>query len=313
MSLSITLIVLAYRQEAFIERAVESAFAQVYDGPLEILLSDDHSPDSTWDIMRSLARSYAGAHDVRLNRMGDNVGMIGHFTAAVRQARGDIITYLAGDDIAAPNRVAQCAKVLSSDPALSFVESSYQSFSAAPPPFAEGRDGHVTFSLEDYLSGRAPNLSSSTRSFRRDLFLDYPDLDVALSSEDSPSALRLLMRGNGARIHRPLLLKRAHATNITGPAGLRKVDFERIGSQYQDDAEFALSMGFVTDARFRLINEWRPRNIQRRKLRLYFDLGYPSSDQMWQEILFSKALRPREKLYAIRRWVRGAFAGRRKS
>lgn len=305
MALSATLIVLGYRQEAFISQAIESAFAQEYDGPLEILLSDDGSPDATWEIMLDLVGGYDGPHEITVNRMEKNVGMIGHFSAAVKRARGEIVTYLAGDDIAAPERVACCAALLSARPDLSFVESAYQPFTRVVPEAMTGPDGFVSFSLEDYTTGHCPDLSSSTRCFRRELFLDYPDLDTALSSEDSPAALRLLMRGDGARLHRSLLFKRVHDANITGIQGLKKIDFDRIGTQYLCDVEFARAREFITAAQSRRVQAWAPRNIERRKLRLLFDLDYPSTSQLWRHILPSTALGPREKFYALRRWAFG--------
>ncbi len=46
-----TIVVWAYKQEDFIEQAIKGAFAQTYT-PLEIILSDDNSPDQTGQFMR---------------------------------------------------------------------------------------------------------------------------------------------------------------------------------------------------------------------------------------------------------------------
>ena len=50
--------VCAYKQEQFIREAVEAALAQTYS-PLEIILSDDCSPDRTFEIMQEWPRSIA--------------------------------------------------------------------------------------------------------------------------------------------------------------------------------------------------------------------------------------------------------------
>ena len=52
----ITLGLIAYKQDRFIREAVASALAQTYS-PLQIVLSDDASPDSTFEIMREGALS----------------------------------------------------------------------------------------------------------------------------------------------------------------------------------------------------------------------------------------------------------------
>lgn len=50
----LSLVVMAYKQEGFIRDAVEAALAQDYPD-LEIVLSDDCSPDNTFAIMEEMA------------------------------------------------------------------------------------------------------------------------------------------------------------------------------------------------------------------------------------------------------------------
>ena len=55
----ISFVLLAYKQEKYIREAVEGAFAQTYS-PLEIILSDDASPDGTFEIIQEMAAAYQG-------------------------------------------------------------------------------------------------------------------------------------------------------------------------------------------------------------------------------------------------------------
>ena len=50
----VSFFVTAYRQEHLVRAAIEGAFAQTWQ-PLEILLSDDCSPDGTWRVMQEMA------------------------------------------------------------------------------------------------------------------------------------------------------------------------------------------------------------------------------------------------------------------
>ncbi len=52
----VSFIVLAYKQKQFIREAVQSALAQSYE-PLEIILSDDASPDVTFEVMEDEVRT----------------------------------------------------------------------------------------------------------------------------------------------------------------------------------------------------------------------------------------------------------------
>lgn len=102
----VTLNVKAYRQERIVGEAIESAFAQTYPN-LEIILSDDASPDGTFRVMEQMAAAYRGPHTVRLNRNPVNLGLVGHTNRIWELAEGRLVTGCAGDDIAEPDKVAR--------------------------------------------------------------------------------------------------------------------------------------------------------------------------------------------------------------
>ena len=99
-----TFCLFSYNQEKFIKQAVESAFAQTYE-PLEIILSDDHSSDNTFEILQTIAASYSGPHKVYCIKQKHNLGTVNHIIEVARRARGNLIVIAAGDDISNPNRV----------------------------------------------------------------------------------------------------------------------------------------------------------------------------------------------------------------
>ena len=82
----VTLFVLAYNQEALVRAAIEGAFAQTYQ-PLEIILSDDASPDGTFAVMQAMAAAYSGPHRVILNRNPANLGLTAHVSRVMAAAR----------------------------------------------------------------------------------------------------------------------------------------------------------------------------------------------------------------------------------
>ena len=99
----LTFVVLAYNQERFIREAVEGALAQTYS-PLEIILSDDCSPDQTFEIMQQMAAEYHGPHKIVLNRNETNQGIGGHVNRVMELTHGELIVMAAGDDISLPHR-----------------------------------------------------------------------------------------------------------------------------------------------------------------------------------------------------------------
>jgi glycosyltransferase involved in cell wall biosynthesis len=108
---------MAYCQEAFIEATVAAAFAQNYPD-LEIVLSDDASTDSTYQIMSHMAAAYNGPHRIVLNRNSQNLGLVGHVNRLFELATSEWLIYNAGDDISEPHRARCIADVVERDSPL---------------------------------------------------------------------------------------------------------------------------------------------------------------------------------------------------
>ena len=106
----VTLFVLAYRQQGFVRAAIEGAFAQTWS-PLEIILSDDASPDDTFRVMQEMAAAYSGPHEVVLNRNEKNLGLTAHVSRVMALATGGFVVQNAGDDVSHPERVARLVPV----------------------------------------------------------------------------------------------------------------------------------------------------------------------------------------------------------
>lgn len=93
----ISVIIICYKQEELIKRAIDSLLVQkefIY----EICVSDDCSPDNTWNVLSEYDRKYPGLF--KLHRNNPNVGIFENIEYTWSMPTGDIIYYLAGDDVA---------------------------------------------------------------------------------------------------------------------------------------------------------------------------------------------------------------------
>lgn len=98
-----SVLLLTYNQEGFVKEALQSLIAQdVVD--LEIVVSDDQSNDSTWEVVKLLASQYKGTKTIILHRNTCNLGVVGNYFAAFSISSGDLIFTSAGDDISLPTR-----------------------------------------------------------------------------------------------------------------------------------------------------------------------------------------------------------------
>lgn len=94
---SINVLIICYKQEHLISRALDSVLCQKEWGLKNIIIQDDCSPDGTWDVLQEYARKYPDI--VRPYRNEQNLGIYGNWQAMM-QNKGDADLYatLSGDD-----------------------------------------------------------------------------------------------------------------------------------------------------------------------------------------------------------------------
>jgi len=94
----ITALILTYNQERTIEAAMRSAIAQSDHLDVEIVVSDDASPDSTFETAQALAaRSPAARIEVRRNPA--NLGTMRHYRHVISTITTPFLAILEGDDV----------------------------------------------------------------------------------------------------------------------------------------------------------------------------------------------------------------------
>lgn len=91
----LSVLIITYKQEDLVKRAIDSLLAQK-DYVYEICVSDDCSPDKTWDVLQEYDRQYPGLF--KLNRNEPNLGIFANFEKTWTMSTGDIIYNLSGDD-----------------------------------------------------------------------------------------------------------------------------------------------------------------------------------------------------------------------
>lgn len=101
-------------KEKFVARAIDAALAQTY-APMDIVLSDQDSTDSTLQIINEKTSSYKGPNNIIVLRCHDTAykGMAGmnvHLNWIHRQIDADVIIASSADDYSHPTRAEKVVK-----------------------------------------------------------------------------------------------------------------------------------------------------------------------------------------------------------
>ena len=94
----VSVIMITYGHEKYIEEAIRGIFLQKTNFPLELIISNDNSPDFTDEIVKNIIKSAPENISVNYIQHPENIGMHHNFTSALRTAQGKYIAVCEGDD-----------------------------------------------------------------------------------------------------------------------------------------------------------------------------------------------------------------------
>lgn len=94
--LSVCLI--TYNQEDFIQKAIKNVFRQVVDFPIEFIISNDCSSDRTHEKIEEIIPQAPENFEVKYFNHQKNLGMMKNFSFALNECSGKYIAYFEGDD-----------------------------------------------------------------------------------------------------------------------------------------------------------------------------------------------------------------------
>ena len=111
----ISVLIDTYNHEQFIEQAIASVLGQHFPvSEREILVVDDGSTDKTPDILRKYEPR------IRVLRK-ENGGQASAFNFAIPQCRGEIVSFLDGDDWWAPDKLTHVVDAMNANPEVGIV------------------------------------------------------------------------------------------------------------------------------------------------------------------------------------------------
>lgn len=123
-------VLLSHNREKYIRAAIESAFAQDYEGELEYIFSDDCSTDRTFEIIKECVAAYKGNRRVVVTQTPRNLHLAGNTNHAVQFITSDWIVRADDDDISTADRCTLVGRAIAANPGCSFVYTRLETFDA---------------------------------------------------------------------------------------------------------------------------------------------------------------------------------------
>ncbi len=229
IDMKMTILLLTYKQENFVEEAIVSALEQDYANK-EIVISDDASPDGTADVIRQVLEKH-GASDVIVRLADSNTGIAGNLNAAVVQSSGDFLAIAAGDDVSFPHRLSSYARILSDEaPEASaiFTNSTIiDQNGTAVGPYFKGNPS-FTSTAEEFIESSDCSAMGASLGFRRELFGKYGAISEKSAKEDGIIAFRAILEGGLHYSSDKTIGYRIHGSNVSQNLSVRKrIDLQR--------------------------------------------------------------------------------------
>jgi glycosyltransferase involved in cell wall biosynthesis len=218
----VSLIVLTYNHEDYVQDAVRSAIAQNYYN-LEIIISDDLSTDNTKQIIVDVLQQTTRRH-VSLRENIKNLGLAGHINEVMKIARGKLIVVASGDDVSNPTRVTELVTYWINNGAKSCsIFSRYRMIDEKGNIYAHRRKGSlVTINLTegetDSIDSIIVGTSGCTQAWTRDLIDNFEPLDPNILHEDITIPLRALLVGSVVYLPQELVDYRFQSGSLSRPS-----------------------------------------------------------------------------------------------
>jgi len=209
-----SILLLAYNQERTVQCAAASCLAQDCE-PLEIILSDDASTDSTFALLQAIAADYRGPHRVWARRNVENLGIGAHYNELLAASRGQLLVSAAGDDISEPDRVRRLLAAWDATDGRADLIASHVidlDIDDEVHEIIRVDDLSVYKSPRDWAS-RRPYIIGAGHAFTRRMMARFGPLAREVFYEDQIMVFRAIASGGAVTVDAPLVRYRRGGTS----------------------------------------------------------------------------------------------------
>lgn len=199
---------LTYNQATLVRESAQACLAQNSE-PLDIIFSDDASPDNTFEILQEIARNYVGPHKVIVRRNEKNLGIGEHFNKLIATYDNELFIASAGDDISLPDRAQSLISAWDESQQRADLISSHCIQMAYDGTLGKqiNTDDLAPITPTQWLNNR-PYIVGATHAFTRRLHMRFGPFSSDLVGEDQIMVFRALCSGGAITLNKACVLYR---------------------------------------------------------------------------------------------------------
>ena len=243
---------MTYNHAQYVEESATALFNQSLQAD-EIFLSDDNSPDKSFEMIKSASKNYEGPSRIVLNRNAQNLGVVGHVNHLMSMVTGDLIFIVSADDISCPNRIETTVRdwvQFNKPPLLAYSCNVFAQNNCKFKPFVFKRESLRSDWMLEHINS---TVMGPTLAWSKEVFTRFGPLPTNLASEDKPIAFRASLLGNIFYRDEKLVNYRIHGGNLSRSRKSSKISRRRNGlvnaehrlQSFNNDLELAIREGLV--------------------------------------------------------------------
>jgi abequosyltransferase len=164
----ISIAIPTYNRAPYLQRCLETVITEIKNYPVEIVISDNASTDTTEHMVAELRQQH---HQIRYYRNDENIGFDGNVVAVLARATGAYVWLLGDDDIVLPGSVARILSCIQAK-SFSLVYANYAVYDAAVNHVLKQRQIELHEDREFRTAEDAVNVLSVNLTFMSSLIMN---------------------------------------------------------------------------------------------------------------------------------------------
>jgi glycosyltransferase involved in cell wall biosynthesis len=212
----VSVIVVTYNSSKYVLETLESAKAQTYSN-IELIITDDCSKDNTVEVCKQwLERNKTRFVNIRLVTTKKNTGIPGNCNRGLNTSKGELLKFIAGDDVILPGFIEQSLKEFQKDNNIAVTYTNAKIIDEKSNfvrnlPTKKYKSGYIF--KEIFFVDFWP--AAPSFMFKRDPVIEVGGFDETIGVEDYLLILKLAQKYKIQHINAFLTFYRMHGSNTS--------------------------------------------------------------------------------------------------